>query len=89
MQQQVPTFQKVQKIVEVPGVMKRTVQTIQTVQKTVKVPQVQFFDRTEDVPVLTQRQVVPMIQQVKKTFAKFIDRIVNVPVVLHKTDSKP
>ena len=50
-QQQVPTFQKVQKTVEVPGVM--TVHTIRTVQKTVKVPQVQLFDRTEDVPVVT------------------------------------
>ena len=85
MQQQVPTFQKVHETVEVPCVMKRTVRTTQTVQKTVKAPQVQFFDRTEDVPVVTQTGAND--PKSSENIPIIFDRIGNVPVVLEKSDS--
>ena len=54
------------------------------VQKTVEVSQVQFIDKTIDVPVVRQRRV-PTIQPVQKTVEKpqvqFPDRVADVPVV--------
>ena len=65
----------------VPMIVQRQVPAIHVVQKTVEDPQIQFIDKTVDVPVVVQRQVqetveVPQIQ--------FIDKTVDVPVVVQR-----
>ena len=57
------------------------------VQETVEVPQIQFIDKTLDVPVVMQRQV-PTVQKVQKTVevpqTQFIDKVVDVPVHMQR-----
>ena len=57
------------------------------VQETVEVPQIQFIDKTLDVPVVVQRQV-PIVQKVQKIVevpqTQFIDKVVDVPVHMQR-----
>ena len=57
------------------------------IQETVEVPQIQFIDKTLDVPVVVQRQV-PIVQKLQKTVevpqTQFIDKVMDVPVHMQR-----
>ena len=68
----------------IPGILRKS---LEEVQKTVEVPQVQYIDKSVDVPVVMQGQVL-ISQTVQKTVkvpqVQFLDRVVDVPVVAQR-----
>ena len=83
----VPPLQYINKVIDVPVVMRRPDPISQTVQKTT-VPQ--CIDKAEDMSGLMQRQI-PLIQRVQKTVevprVQFIDRVVDDPAVMQRQAS--
>ena len=61
---------------------------MQTVEETVEIPQVQYSDRTVDLPVVMLRRRVPTIQLVQETVdmlqVQFLDRVLDAPVVMQR-----
>ena len=84
----VPPVQYINKLIDVPVVMRKLDPISQTVQKTTEVPQ--CIDKADDMSGLMQRQI-PLIQRVQKTVevprVQFIDRVVDDPAVMQRQAS--